>query len=104
MNNVGISYNYPEYFLEVQDRDRIFSQIIKCNITSVVEMTKLVLPQMKADQKGIILNISSIAGTIPQPLLAVYSASKVFNSLYFKASLILTEIFIISLFIPGIRW
>lgn len=77
VNNVAVCYEYPEFFLQVEDGDKLFDQILRCNVASVVNMTKLVLPIMLTDQRGIIVNIASISGKIPQPLLTVYSASKV---------------------------
>ncbi|GAB5577735.1 very-long-chain 3-oxoacyl-CoA reductase [Prionailurus iriomotensis] len=63
VNNVGVSYEYPEYFLDVPDLDN---------------MTRLVLPGMVERSKGAILNISSASGLVPVPLLAMYSATKAF--------------------------
>lgn len=77
VNNVGVCYDYPEYFLKVPNSDQLFDQIIRCNLHSEVYMTKIVLPQMLEKKKGIIINLSSITGTISTPLLTVYSASKV---------------------------
>ena len=43
-------------------------------------MTRIVLPQMLERKKGAIINISSLSGAIPSPLLAVYSGTKVLSS------------------------
>ncbi|KAF6333183.1 hydroxysteroid 17-beta dehydrogenase 12 [Rhinolophus ferrumequinum] len=78
MNNVGMSYEYPEYFLEIPDLDNAIKKLININILSVCKMTRLVLPGMVERSKGTILNISSASGMRPTPLLTIYSATKAF--------------------------
>lgn len=52
--------------------------MIQLNISAVVELTHLFLPQMKARKKGQIINVSSIAAYQPMPYLSVYAATKAF--------------------------
>ncbi|XP_045413807.1 very-long-chain 3-oxoacyl-CoA reductase [Lemur catta] len=78
VNNVGMSYEYPEYFLDIPDLDNTIKKLININVLSVCKMTRLVLPGMVERSKGVILNISSASGMLPIPLLTVYSATKAF--------------------------
>ncbi|XP_010779841.1 estradiol 17-beta-dehydrogenase 12-A-like [Notothenia coriiceps] len=78
VNNVGVSYDYPEYYLNIPDLDNFITNMVNVNITSVCQMTRLVLPRMNERSKGVILNISSASGMYPLALLTVYSSTKAF--------------------------
>lgn len=53
-------------------------EMIQLNITALVELTGLFLPEMKQRGRGSIINISSIAGFQPLPYMSIYAATKAF--------------------------
>jgi uncharacterized protein len=52
--------------------------MVQLNITVLLELTGLFLPQMKQRGSGGIINISSIAAFQPLPYMSVYAATKAF--------------------------
>jgi short-subunit dehydrogenase len=52
--------------------------MIQLNITSLVCLTKLFLPDMVARNEGRILQVASLLGKYPTPLMTVYAATKAF--------------------------
>lgn len=78
VNNVGVSYSAPDYFLSIPNREKMIQDIIRCNITSMPMMCSIVMPQMVQRKNGLIINISSLSAIIPASNLTIYSASKAF--------------------------
>lgn len=53
-------------------------EMIQLNVTSLVALTRGLLPGMLARRRGQILNVASVAGFQPGPYMAVYYATKAF--------------------------
>lgn len=53
-------------------------EIINLNILSLVKLTRLFLPKLSQIEKSRILNIASVAGFLPGPMMSVYFATKAF--------------------------
>jgi short-subunit dehydrogenase len=60
-------------------------EMLQVNVTTVVHLTRLLLPAMLDRKSGRILNMGSSAGFQPGPFMAVYFASKAFVNSFSEA-------------------
>ncbi len=60
-------------------------RMIQVNVTALTELTGLFLPGMLARGNGRILNVGSVAGFQPGPLMAVYYATKAYVNSFSEA-------------------
>lgn len=72
INNAGVGITGPLEEIPTSEIKNNF----ETNLFGPIEVMKAVLPQMRAQQSGLIINITSIAGYMGLPYRSVYSASK----------------------------
>ena len=72
VNNAGL---FITGFLEDNDPNKI-REVVEVNVLGTILMTKAVLPFMKKENSGLIINISSQAGISARSERSVYNASK----------------------------
>jgi short-subunit dehydrogenase len=72
VNNAGISYRaVAEHVTEGERLEQLDS-----NFLGPMELIKLVLPHMREQRFGRIINVSSVGGMTAMPTMSIYSASK----------------------------
>jgi short-subunit dehydrogenase len=81
VNNAGLGTNGP--FAEADLAKQLAT--IQVDVTTLVELTHRLLPDMIARKRGRILNVGSTAGFQPGPFMAVYFASKAFVNSFSEA-------------------
>ena len=75
VNNFGTSD--PKEDLDLVNTDEeYFFKMLEANIGTVFSITKLVIPVMKQNGGGSVINISSVGGTIPDVTRIAYGVSK----------------------------
>lgn len=72
VNNAGIAVPGPLEHLPIEQ----FQKQIDVNVTGVLRVTQALLPLLRGDTPGRIVNISSVSGKIAFPLIGAYVASK----------------------------
>ncbi|KAL8219754.1 UNVERIFIED_CONTAM: hypothetical protein K2H54_032810 [Gekko kuhli] len=85
VNNVGWATEAPVHFMDIVKDVKTIDNIVNCNMLSTVKMTQIILPQMVARKKGIVINLSSMAGWRPVPLQLLYSSTKAFVHFFTEA-------------------
>jgi len=73
VNNAGIGHK-PQPLDTLSEED--FDRIVAINAKSVFLTAREIVPLMKANKRGAILNIASTGGVSPRPNLTWYNASK----------------------------
>ncbi len=72
INNAGVGITGPLEEIPMEEIKNNF----ETNFFGPIEVMKAALPQMRVQQSGLIINITSIAGYMGLPYRSVYSASK----------------------------
>ncbi|MGP4084817.1 oxidoreductase [Streptomyces sp. KR55] len=72
VNNAGIGAMGAAEETSIAQAQGVFDT----NVFGVMRMVNEVLPHMRAQGRGRIINISSVLGFLPQPYMAAYAASK----------------------------
>jgi 3-oxoacyl-[acyl-carrier protein] reductase len=73
VNNAGIGH-LPQPLDDLAEAE--FDRIVAVNMKAIYLAAREAVPRMKAQRRGVILNIASTAGVSPRPHLTWYNASK----------------------------
>jgi 3-oxoacyl-[acyl-carrier protein] reductase len=73
VNNAGVTH-LPAPLDEISEAD--FDRVLAVNVKSVYLTARMLVPHMKANRAGVILNMASTAAVSPRPRLSWYNASK----------------------------
>src|SRR5437588_7626254 len=72
VNNAGIGTNGAAEEISVSQAQSVFD----VNVFGLLRVTKAVLPHLRAQGSGRIINVSSVGGFVPNPFMAVYVSTK----------------------------
>lgn len=73
VNNAGVTH-LPDAMEDISEED--FDRVLAVNAKSVYLAARHIVPHMKKNRAGAILNVASTAGVSPRPRLSWYNSSK----------------------------
>jgi short-subunit dehydrogenase len=74
INNAG--FGWYGYFADMPEQTAM--EMLQVNVNAVVRLTREIIPHLQTKGSGAIINVSSIAGGLPNQGIAIYAASKAF--------------------------
>jgi short-subunit dehydrogenase len=72
VNNAGTSVQGAFEETTIEQAQALFAT----NVFGVIRTTQAILPSMRAQSAGLIINVSSVLGFLPAPYLALYASTK----------------------------
>ena len=72
INNAGVSLVGPTENTSPEEASWVFN----ANVLGPLRLIRAVLPSMRAQKSGLIINVSSVLGFLPAPFMGIYAASK----------------------------
>lgn len=72
VNNAGVSLIGSVEETSITEAQSLFDT----NVFGILRTTQAVLPHMRAQRSGTIINVSSVLGFLPAPYMGIYAASK----------------------------
>jgi 3-oxoacyl-[acyl-carrier protein] reductase len=73
VNNAGVGH-LPQPLEDLGEDE--FDRILSVNVKAIYLAARVIVPRLKAQKHGVMLNIASTAGVSPRPRLTWYNASK----------------------------
>ncbi|KAJ2089209.1 hypothetical protein GGI09_006299 [Coemansia sp. S100] len=80
VNNVGLCHENPTFFDE-EEQDKC-NDMVEVNVNTMMDLTRIVVPQMQQRKNGLIINLGSFAAMRSMPFLSVYAGTKGFVKTY----------------------
>ncbi|KAJ2028893.1 hypothetical protein IWW57_001952 [Coemansia sp. S610] len=76
INNVGLCHENPIFFDEEEQNK--CNDMVEVNVNTMMDLTRIVVPQMQRRKNGLIINLGSFAAMRSLPFLSVYAGTKGF--------------------------